>query len=424
MRGLGVRPFATTSKYGHADLDLQDAGREMRVGTIVTGRFIREGEQLHITLEAIDVDTNRVVWRDKVDAPAQSMIATQVQIALRVRGGLAPALGSAATDAAALPKNEQAYDLYLRSLAVPLDPATNAEGIRMLESAVALDPTYAPAWQILARRYYVENRYAGRDHDGLKRFDAAMERALALDPNYVAAGAALVLSRVERGDIVRAYQEATALVERRPDSVDAHFILSYVLRFAGLLDESANHCEKAFLLDAQTQTAGLRSCAIVFIQRGDYPRALNFINLDAGSGFAKALSIHMLVRQGKVQEAVRVGSPNIPEWVSYDLLLAYIERKPPAEIRALAERVKASDDPEANYISASHLAYCGQTDAAMEMLRRAINGNYCSYPALDSDPLFASLRGKPEYGEIRSAAMQCQNHFLAQRGHSRKGAQE
>jgi serine/threonine protein kinase/DNA-binding winged helix-turn-helix (wHTH) protein len=416
-RGLAVRPSATTSKYGQADLDLQKAGREMGVGTIVAGHFIKAGDQLHITLEAIDLETNRVLWRDKIDAPAQSMIATQVQIALRVRGGLAPALGSpAATDTGGQPKNEEAYDLFLRSVAVPLDPTPNGEAVRMLERAVQLDPTYAPAWVALARRYYVEDHYASGNRGTMKRFDDAVERAFALDPNYIAAGAALVVSRVERGDLARAYQEAEDLVQRRPDSADAHFVLSYTLRFAGLLQESGSHCDAAFLLDAQTQTSGLRSCALVFLLRGDYPRMLNYLNLDRGSDFNKAISIDMLVRQGKEQEALQLGAPHIPQWASYDVLLAYIQHKPLAEIRGLTEAVQASDDPETNYLSAAHLAYSGQTDAALEMLRRAIKGNYCSFPAIESDPFFTNLRAKPEFGEIRSAAIECQNKFLAQRG--------
>ena len=415
-RGLAVRPFATTSKYDQPNLDLQKAGREMRVSSVVTGRFFKAGEQLHITLEAVDVETNGVLWRDKVDAPARSMIATQVQIALRVRGGLAPAFGASAADAGPQPKNEEAYELFLRSLAVPHDPAPNAEAVRMLGRAVELDPAYAPAWLALARRYYVETHYAGGGRGGMERYDAAMERASALDPDYVAAGAGLVVSRVERGDLARAYREAEDLVRRRPDSADAHFALSYVLRFAGLLEESAGHCETALRLDPQNTTSGLRSCAIVFLLRGDYPRALNFLNLDPDSDLVKALSIDMLVRQGKEQEALQLGAAHTPQWAGYDMMLACIQHKPAPEIRALAGAVQASDDPEMNYISATHLAYCGQTDAALEMLRRAIKGNYCSYPAIESDPFFTTLRAKPEFGEIRSAAIECQNNFLAQWG--------
>ena len=414
-RGLAVRPFAATRKYDQSDLDLQKAGREMHVGSVVTGRFFKAGDQLHITLEAVDVETGGVVWRDKIDAPARSMIAVQLQIALRVRRGLAPAFGSTATGEGGQPKSEEAYSLFLRSLAVPLDPASSKEAISMLEKAVTLDPNYAPAWVALSRHYYVEDHYGKGRSGSIDRSVAAAERAFALDPDYIAAGTRLVGGRVERGELKQAYQEAQEFVRRRPDSANAHFVLSYVFRYAGLLEESARECDTALLLDAQTQTSGLRSCAIVFLLRGEYPRMLNYLNLDTGSDFSRALSIDMLVRQGKEQEALQLGLEQTPQWAGYGMLLACIQRKPAPEIRSLAEAVQASDDPEVNYISAGHLAYCGQTDAALEMLRRAVKGNYCSYPAIDSDPLFTTLRARPEFGEIRSAATQCQNKFLAER---------
>lgn len=411
--GLSVRPFATTSRYDDLSADLQQAGREMRVGSVVTGRFARTPDQLHITLEAIDVGLNRVVWQDQIDAPAGSMIAAQVQIALRVRGGLGPAFGASGGNVPTQPRNEEAYHLFLRSVAHTLDPASNPEAVAMLERAVELDPAYPPAWLALARRYYVEGRYASGS-GGIERYVAALERAAALDPDYVPAAAGLVISRVERGDLVAAYHTAADLVRRRPDSVDAHFALSYVLRFAGLLKESASHCDTAFLLDPKTATAGLRSCAIAFLHDGDYPRAMNYLNLDRGSEWAKAFSIHMLVRQGRAEEAVKIGSPGMPQWPSYEMLLACAQGRPSDEIARLAASVTPLGDPEATYLSAAHLAYCGQTTGALELLARAVEGKYCAYPAMETDPFFASVRAAQEFVAIREAASRCQADFLAQ----------
>jgi hypothetical protein len=158
---------------------------------------------------------------------------------------------------------------------------------------------------------------------------------------------------------------------------------------------------------------------MVFLLQGDYARALNFLNhyrdYYSGSDFATSLSIDILLRQGKEQEALQLGLAHTPQWAGYDLLLAYLQHKPAPEINALAGRVKVSDDPETNYLIAGHLAYAGFPDTAMQMLREAIKGNYCSYPAIDTDPLFTNLRTRSEFAEIRAAAIQCQNNFLSQR---------
>ena len=66
----------------------------MRVTDIVTGHYLKEGDQLQITLEAVDVANNRTVWRDTLNVGALDMIAMRGQIAAKVRQGLVPALGA------------------------------------------------------------------------------------------------------------------------------------------------------------------------------------------------------------------------------------------------------------------------------------------------------------------------------------------
>ena len=413
--GVQVRPLSASSQIDMTKIDLADAARRLRVDRVVTGQFIRDGDRLHVTLELVDVGNNHVIWRDSFEAAAESLIAAQVQIVLRVRRGLAPALGAALTGADRQPRNEQAYELYLRSSALPMEPRVNKQGLDMLERAVQLDGEYPPIWLALARRYYTEARYGSGDLDMMVRFETAIERALSLDPDYIPAAAALIVVRAERGDLIRAHQLAADLVGRRPDSLEAHFALSYVLRYAGLLNEAADRCEIALMLDRGMQTTSLRSCAKVFLLRADYPRTMNYVRLDQGADYAKALTIDMLMRQGRGGEALQVGSPNIPEWKSYDMLLACVGGRPTREIDALAARVQPSDDPELNYFAAAHLAHCDRVDVAVDLLKRAIARNYCAYPAMESDPLLARVRSQREYPRIRAAGQACQQAFLERR---------
>src|SRR5205807_2444112 len=116
-------------------------------------------------------------------------IAMREQITSRVREGLVPVLGgsSVSGEAGTRPKSEEAYDLYLRSIAVPHDVAPTKDAIAMLERAVGIDPTYAPAWEALGLRYYWDSAYGDGGEPMLKRSDSAFERALALDPNLISA---------------------------------------------------------------------------------------------------------------------------------------------------------------------------------------------------------------------------------------------
>ncbi len=412
-RSLSIRPFASTSKYVDPNVDLRKAGGELHVNRVVTGHFLKAGQQLEITLEAINVEDERVLWRDTFSVPADNLIAMHDRLIVRTQGALAAAFGASqlTSETATRPGNEAAYNLFLRSLGVPFDAGPNKTAKEMLERAVGLDPNYAPAWVALSRRYYAEARYAGEDGSMMERFEAANEHALGLDPGNIEAASGLAVRQLERGELTRANEIAVDLVRRHPENAAAHFVLSYVLRFAGLLEQSATQCELAFSLDPHVQTNLLRTCSIPFLMQAKYDHAAEFLRLDGESNFARALSIHILVHEGKLDEATKVDAPHIPGWESFDLLLACAQNRPRAEIDKMSRNVQAVPDPETNYFSASHLAYCGEYNAALQMLRKAILGNYCAYPALDSDPFFAGLRNEPEWAEIRSAAMQCQKSF-------------
>jgi tetratricopeptide (TPR) repeat protein len=222
------------------------------------------------------------------------------EITAKVRQGLIPALGAGAGSAegATRPKNEEAYDLYLRSIAVPHDPAPNKDAIAMLERAVELDSTYAPAWNALGRRYHYDSAYSNGGEAAFQRSHAALERAVTLDPNFIEPAGEITGAEVERGQFIKAYQDAKALVDRHPEKASAHFALSYVLRYGGAIEESAHECETALALDPGNYA--FRSCVFSFEQLGNYARAKDFLQLDAGSAWTASNMIGLYIREGKL----------------------------------------------------------------------------------------------------------------------------
>jgi serine/threonine protein kinase len=412
-RTLDVRPSSLTQKYAANDSDPQKVGRELRVATVLTGHFLKQGDNLLVTLEAIDVRDNRLLWQSSFTAPAQDLIALQSNMAAQIRQSLLPTLGVTGGIVAtgSRPKNPEAYDLYLHALALPHDPGPNKDAIAVLQQVVRMDPGYAPAWEELGLRAYWDTTYSDGGETAFQLSNTACERALALDPDLTIAAGQLITNRVERGELGKAYEAAQALVKRRPESAQAHFVLSYVYRYAGMLEEATKECNSAIGLDPANYI--FRSCAWAFMELGKTDRAADFIRLDAGSEWAAYVTPSLLLREGKIPEA-REAVKRMPTAPRYhrDLLESCLGLRPASELDRIAHESETSfpadPDPETWYYEGALFAYCGKTQAAVHLLQSAIQNNYCSYSNLLTDPVLATFRADPAIDKLLTSARECQ----------------
>jgi len=412
-RTLDVRPSSLTQRYAAKDPDPQKVGRELHVATVLTGHFLKQGDNLMVTLEAIDVRDNRLLWQSSFTAPEQDLIALQSNMAAQMRQGLLPTLGvtSGTVATGSRPKNPEAYDLYLHALALPHDPAPNKDAIAVLQQVVQMDPGYAPAWEELGLRAYWDTTYSDGGEPMFQLSNRACERALALDPNLTLAAGQLITNRVERGELGKAYEAAQALVKRLPENAQAHFVLSYVYRYAGMLEEATKECNTAIGLDPANYI--FRSCAWAFMELGKTDRAADFIRLDAGSEWAAYVAPSLLLREGKIPEA-REAVKHMPTAPRYhrDLLESCLGLRPASDLDRIAHDAETSfpadPDPETWYYEGALFAYCGKTQAALHLLQSAVQNNYCSYSNLLTDPLLAKFRADPAIDKLLTSARECQ----------------
>ena len=82
---LEIRPSSSLQKYGSGAMDSAKIGRDLGVATVVAGHFLRQDKMVMVTLEAIEVRDNRLVWTGSLRAPADNLIALQNQMAKKVK---------------------------------------------------------------------------------------------------------------------------------------------------------------------------------------------------------------------------------------------------------------------------------------------------------------------------------------------------
>jgi eukaryotic-like serine/threonine-protein kinase len=419
VRTLTIRPFAP-GKYAGADVDAQQAGKEMHVGRIVMGHYQKIRDQLQLTMQAIDVGDNRVLWQGTMNLPTEDLVAMREQVTSKVRQALIPALGAdnVAADNGTRPSNEEAYDLYLRSVAVAHDGEQNREAVRMLERSVGLDPSFAPAWSALGKRYYYEEEYGVGATGAMSRTGPALRRALSLDPNLEDAAQQIVSLDTDAGKLPQAYQEAKAMVEKRPQSGFAHFTLSYVLRYAGLSKEAQQECDTALRLDPGNYQ--FRSCAGTFFLTGNFDHGRDFLKLDAGSEWSNNAEVMMLLREGNTTEALEHVHrlPDSQFFHTRAMEACHTTPRPAGSDQLLKETEKellAYRDPEPRYTMAGLFNACLGNDFTARLVKSAIEGRFCAYDYLQTDPILVGFRKSPAYPALLAQAKQCRDKFLAER---------
>ena len=408
-RDLAVRPIAD----GH-DEDPLAAARARGVDHIVTGRYyLEDNDQLSLAIEAQQVSQERVIWRTRITTPAGDLLAMRGRIAESVQQGLLPALGASADlTFGSAPAHAEAYQLYLRSLALPKQPKPTEKAIEMLERAVALEPKFAPAWDALGIRYYDHGTYGEGAEPARQQALAANRKALELDPELISAARQILVYRAEGGDLEGAYRDARQLLDHFGPSAQTHFALAFVYRLGGLLEASQRHCELA--LDRDPQDPRLRSCAYSYLYAGKLARVMHFLMLDEGSYFVQWGTVLYLLRLDDRDAALHVARQTADD-PTRRLMEPCLEgtrgtalEEPVAEFLRYWQR---NTDYEAPYGVAPMLIYCGRPQDALRFLERAVDGSFCSYPAVDLDPIWAKLRNDPEFQRIRVKAMACHDQF-------------
>ena len=101
VRNLEIRPSTMTRKFAGADIDPEKVGQQLKVSTVLTGHYLQQQHSMRVTLEAIEVKENKVIWQATVSVPSDKLISLQDELTKKVRQQLPAALGVAggSTDA-------------------------------------------------------------------------------------------------------------------------------------------------------------------------------------------------------------------------------------------------------------------------------------------------------------------------------------
>jgi TolB-like protein len=155
--------------YKGQAVDVKRAGRELGVRYVLEGSVRKAGNRVRITAQLIEAETGVHIWAERYDRLLDDVFALQDDLTASVIGAIEPSLRKAETDRVKRkrPDNLDAYDLVLQALTFTYGHiAQDADrAIPLLARALALEPDYAAAHAALAWCYHFRFRRALEEED-------------------------------------------------------------------------------------------------------------------------------------------------------------------------------------------------------------------------------------------------------------------
>jgi serine/threonine-protein kinase len=149
-----VRPSSYVEKYRNQEIDPQKIGAELNVNTLLTGSFMKEGDEIRIKTQLVDLESNEILWRDSIDLKYDKVLLVEDRVAREIIGGMKLKLSPVEDKHIALdaPSDPLAYEYYLRGV----DLYTRNDfpmAVELFRKSVSIDPNYAQAWAHLGTAY-------------------------------------------------------------------------------------------------------------------------------------------------------------------------------------------------------------------------------------------------------------------------------
>ncbi len=419
---LVVRPSAAVEKYRNQSVDAHKIGRDLEVDTLLTGGFIKDGDDLRITSQLVDIKQDRILWRDSFDVKFDKLLAVQDRVSREIVKGmelsLSPAEAQDLNPATAV--NPKAYDYYLRGVdSYSLNDFPAA--IAMLEKSAALDKNYAPTWANLGRAYTTSATLQLGGRQQYDKAQAAYEKAIALNPNLVEARVYMANMLTDTGRVEQAVPLLRTSLNMSPNNAELHWELGYAYRFAGMLPESVAECERARELDPQVKMNNSEINAYLYL--GEYDKFLESLPQDNSAfvlfyrGFGEYYE-HLLNQAAKDFDLAYMLEPTQLQSRVGKVLSDSIAGQRAAALGLLSQidaemEERGVSDAESLFKIAQTYAVLGDQPAALHALNHTVNGGFFCDACLVTDPLLAGMRSDPEFQKLVQEARQRHDQFKA-----------
>jgi TolB-like protein/Tfp pilus assembly protein PilF len=419
--GLQVASRTSSFAYKGRNVDIRDVGRELGVETVLEGSVRQAGTNVRITAQLIDAETGFHLWSETYERRLEDIFLVQDEIAAaivtKLRIELAPREQALAVRDKAPTQNVQAYEYYLQGRQAWKRRGEDnlKRAIDLYQRAVALDPGFARAHAALASAYVVLPGYTKEEADEerlMPMAEAAARQALSIDPKIGEAHAVLAQMNSQRGDLLDAESGFFFAISLEPNEPTPHHWYSLLLNEVGRIEEALEQAQRAQELDPTSAVIAL-NLGNMHLTKGNDDAALRYAKLARELGLGKRMygvEAEVAMRRGQWEEARRllVQQDDLPPELRpqagrfVDAMAdPAIRPKVVAEMRSLDPKVVPQLELVHPYIQ------LGQVDLVYQILFAELDRDPGSWKkhwnlTMAWSPEGAAFRKDPRFGELAS----------------------
>ena len=175
--------------YKGKPINVQKVAKELGVQFVVEGSVRKAGTRVRITVQLIDAETDRHLWAERYDRELADIFTIQDEVTSSIASILPGRVAAAAHDRVQRkpPESLAAYECVLtgKLLHHRSSRTDNAEALRMLDRAIAIDPGYAHAhaWKACVLGQSFVNGWCGDAEATARTVIGELKLALSLDEN-------------------------------------------------------------------------------------------------------------------------------------------------------------------------------------------------------------------------------------------------
>lgn len=282
LRSLSVVARHSAAAYKGSAVDVRQVGRELGARYVLEGSVRQAGTRARFTGHLVDAATGYQIWADRFDRDLEDELDLQDRIASDVAGALEPKLLQAEiARARARPADElTAHDLFLRALGTfqGLSEHSFREALRLLDQAVAADPSHAASYGLAAWCCRLLVNYGRNDHEAVRKRGIAMARLAVSrggdDPLPLCLGGAQIAFL--GGDHAEGLMHVERALTLNANSARAWELCGWVSCSVGAHDRSIECFQQAMRLSPDDPLAALPHAGIAwpYFFKGRYDEAI------------------------------------------------------------------------------------------------------------------------------------------------------